>query len=51
MNQRMNEIKRQIMLTSWDIPLMKNERVKTLKLQKLDELKRELSQMKQAVEA
>jgi len=44
--RRIHDIKSQIVNTSWDIPLIKNEKIKALKLQKLDELKRELEQLK-----
>lgn len=39
------------MLTSWDLPLIKNDKIKLLKEQKLDELTRELNQMKKEAEA
>ena len=44
--RRIRDLKSQIINTSWDIPLIKNEKIKTLKLQKLDELKTELDQLK-----
>ena len=48
MNQiRMNEIKRQILTTSWDLPLIKNDKIKAMKQQKLDELIKELNNIKQ----
>lgn len=45
MERRINDLRKQIMLTSWDIPLIQNEETKTLKLQKLDSLKRELNEL------
>ena len=44
--RRISDIKSQIINTSWDIPFIKNEKIKALKLQKLDELKSELQQLK-----
>ena len=44
--RRIRDIKSQIINTSWDIPSIQNEKTNALKLQKLEELKRELEQLK-----
>ena len=45
MTSRINELKRQISTTMWDLSFIQNEKTKMLKLQKLEELKRELNQL------
>ena len=41
--KRIYDLKSQIMTTSWDLPLIKNEKIKQFKLQKLEQLKYELN--------